>query len=92
LQRKLDGTAVGDKQSTQGVRQQNPPAAPPEKKSEEAQEASSEEKEPYRSLRPLIETLRVRLARAWNTALKHCLETAGQKTSKSGIFWIDKES
>lgn len=34
----------------------------------------------------------------WNTALKHCLELllagkiAGQKTSKSWIFWIDKES
>jgi hypothetical protein len=34
----------------------------------------------------------------WNTALKHCLELLlvgkiqGQKTSKSWIFWIQKET
>lgn len=33
----------------------------------------------------------------WNTALKHCLELLiakkikGQKTSKSWVFWIQKE-
>jgi len=33
----------------------------------------------------------------WNTALKHCLELLiakrilGTKTSKSWIFWVDKE-
>jgi hypothetical protein len=33
----------------------------------------------------------------WNTALKHCLELMisgkikGQKTSKSWIFWVEKE-
>jgi len=33
----------------------------------------------------------------WNTALKHCLELLiakkiqGQKTSKSWVFWVDKE-
>lgn len=34
----------------------------------------------------------------WNTALKHCLELfiakkiRGQKTSRSWIFWVEKET
>ncbi|MEJ2271018.1 MAG: hypothetical protein P8X91_00710 [Candidatus Bathyarchaeota archaeon] len=46
-----------------------------------------------------IETIRVECKIGnWNTALKHCLELLlqerinGQKTSKSWIFWINKQS